>query len=262
MSDQNPPSLGDIANAAKAAKEVLPETIKETDSVISTMVGWFNNVVLYPIKCANITYQYKLESFKEDFAERAKRIPLECVQEPKLLIAGPTLEALKYTIDEQVLRDMFVNLLAASVDNRMNNAAHPAFVEIIKQLSPFDAKVIKLFCYKTTYPGISITERHHDGKLTPFLHDIFDLLSNASSFDKVEQLNLTMALDNLIRLGLMFKNYSIIEMDYDYDLFKKHWQYKIYEESKSNAESVLKMRKYRIELTKLGRALKKCCLDD
>ncbi len=51
---------------AKTAKAVLPQTTEETDGAISTLIGWFNNVVLFPIKKANITYQYKLECFKDD----------------------------------------------------------------------------------------------------------------------------------------------------------------------------------------------------
>lgn len=31
---------------AKTAKAVLPQTTEETDGAISTLIGWFNNVVL------------------------------------------------------------------------------------------------------------------------------------------------------------------------------------------------------------------------
>ena len=41
---------------AKTAKEVLPQTTEQTDGALATLVGWFNNVVLYPVKKANITY--------------------------------------------------------------------------------------------------------------------------------------------------------------------------------------------------------------
>ena len=35
---------------AKTAKEVLPQTTEQTDGALATLVGWFNNVVLYPVK--------------------------------------------------------------------------------------------------------------------------------------------------------------------------------------------------------------------
>ena len=43
-----------ITDVAKTAKEVLPQTTTQTDGALATLVGWFNNVVLYPVKKANI----------------------------------------------------------------------------------------------------------------------------------------------------------------------------------------------------------------
>ena len=86
---------------AKTAKEVLPQTTEQTDGALATLVGWFNNVVLYPVKKANITYRYKLECFEDDLYARAAQIPRQCLHNSNLVIAGPTLEALKYTYDEE-----------------------------------------------------------------------------------------------------------------------------------------------------------------
>ena len=44
---------GLIESTANAVKTLVPETTKQTDGVLSTVVGFFNNVVLYPIKKAN-----------------------------------------------------------------------------------------------------------------------------------------------------------------------------------------------------------------
>jgi hypothetical protein len=261
MNEQNLPSLGDITEAAKTIKEVLPESVKEIDGIISTFTGLLNHVVLDPAKRLNLHFQYKLESFKRDLAKRIEPIPLEHIQEPNLLIAGPAIEALKYTIDEPTLRDMFINLLAASVDQRMNNACHPAFVEIIKQLSPLDAKFLNIFCNKGTYPCISVTIKHSNGKLTPFLHDTIDLLDNTPFFEMDEYVLLTAVLDNLLRLGIVIKNTAIIEDDYNYDSLKDHWHFQSYMRAMKEGDELIIIY-YRIELTEFGRSLKKCCLDD
>ena len=143
-------SINTALEVAKTAKDVLPQTTEETDGAISTLVGWFNNVVLYPVKKANITYRYKLECFRDDLYNRVVQIPEEYVHEPDIAIAGPTLEALKYTYDEQELREMYVKLLSASVDSRKDSVVHPSYVEIIKQMNAYDAK---LFKYLATYSG-------------------------------------------------------------------------------------------------------------
>ena len=80
--------------------------------MLSTVVGFFNNVVLYPVKKANLTFRYKLEAFEKYLREKTKHIPNENLQVPPVMIAGPTLEALRYTYDEAELREMYENLLS------------------------------------------------------------------------------------------------------------------------------------------------------
>jgi hypothetical protein len=64
--------------------------------------------------------------------------------EPKPMIAGPTIDAMKYCGSKPHLRDLFANLPATAMDARTAENVHPAFVEIIKQLSADQAKMIKL----------------------------------------------------------------------------------------------------------------------
>lgn len=162
---KSPVSLQTLTEAAKVAKEVIPETLSETDSALSTMVGWFNNFVLYPVKKANITYRYKLECFEDDLRKKVAQIPENQICEPKLSIAGPTLEALKYTYDEQELREMYVNLLASSMNTQKVDMAHPSFVEIIKRMDSIDAKLFKTFSkskeyYQVISPKISLSKEN------------------------------------------------------------------------------------------------------
>ena len=140
-----------IKSASDAARDNLPTTMEQTDGVLSTVVGFFNNVVLYPVKKANLTFRYKLEAFEDDLKDKTKHIPLENLQEPPVMIAGPTLEALRYTYDERELREMYENLLASAMDNRISSEAHPSFVDTIKQLSPLDAIVLEMFASKKQY---------------------------------------------------------------------------------------------------------------
>lgn len=127
------------AEIANIVKDVLPNTITETDGAVSTLVGLFNNVVLYPAKKANIIFRYKLEFFESEFKEKYCKVPGSQRCKPKVIIVGPVLEALKYTFDEQKLREMYINLLVSSMDTEEVKKVHPSFVEIIKQLSPSDA---------------------------------------------------------------------------------------------------------------------------
>ncbi len=186
---------------AKTAKEVLPQTVVETDGAISTIVGWFNNVVLYPVKKANITYQYKLECFSADLQERVETIPLECLCEPNIMIAGPTLEALKYTYDEEKLRNMYVNLLSSSMDSRKNKLIHPSFVNIIKQMDSLDAKLFQELSKRIGHiyainPIISIVDRRENlfGATPEWFIDYipqgYDIFQVSASLIRLEKLGI------------------------------------------------------------------------
>ncbi|MBR5546896.1 MAG: DUF4393 domain-containing protein [Clostridia bacterium] len=143
MNDNKPSVLPDvISSTSDALQKNLPATVEQADGVLSTVVGFFNNVVLYPVKQANLTFKYKLESFEEDLKKKIEDIPEEYLQVPPTMIAGPILEALRYTYDEEELREMYENLLASAMDTRVACQAHPSFVDAIKQMSPIDAQVL------------------------------------------------------------------------------------------------------------------------
>lgn len=158
MSENKNSVLPDVIEPlSNAIQQNIPETAKQTDGALSTVVGFFNNVVLYPVKKANLTFRYKLEAFEDDLKEKTKNIPPENLQMPPIMIAGPTLEALRYTYDEKELREMYENLLAYAMDSRISSEAHPSFVDTIKQLSPLDAIVLKMFAVKEQYMCGTVT---------------------------------------------------------------------------------------------------------
>lgn len=84
-----------------------------------------------------------IKDYKNSIATEISKIPEENIQEPPLSIVGPALEASKFYIEEEDLRDMFAKLIAGSMDASKSSLSHPSFVEIIKQMSPQDAKLIK-----------------------------------------------------------------------------------------------------------------------
>ena len=73
---------------------------------------------------------------------KLRRVPEERQILPDLWVAGPTLEALKFAGEKQELRELFANLLVTAMDSDTAKFAHPAYVEIIKQLSPDEAKIV------------------------------------------------------------------------------------------------------------------------
>ena len=88
MSENKNSVLPDVIEPiSNAIQQNIPETAKQTDGALSTVVGFFNNVVLYPVKKANLTFRYKLESFEDDLKEKTKRadILIAAIGKPKFI---------------------------------------------------------------------------------------------------------------------------------------------------------------------------------
>lgn len=209
-----------ITPISNAIHQNVPETAKQTDGALSTVVGFFNNVVLYPVKKANLTFKYKLEAFEEDLREKTKHIPPECLQVPSTMIAGPTLEALRYTYDEKELRDMYENLLASAMDSRVAAGAHPSFVDAVKQMTPLEAQIIEIVnqnnnqlkCAEVTF-NIKNTFKHY-GRAMPE-HFVEELCGLEDPF------LISSSITNLERLGIIkITMFGIKEADYE--TFKNH----------------------------------------
>src|SRR5690606_5835122 len=82
-------------------------------------------------------------------------IPEENLIEPPLSIVGPVLDASRYYIEEDDIRLMFSKLIASSMDNRNQTKPHHSFCEIIKQLSPLDAQILKSFGNVNNHPIVN-----------------------------------------------------------------------------------------------------------
>lgn len=108
---------------------------------IMTLVGFERLHEVAEIKRYKRELNVKL--FKESIAQKIANIPEERIQEPQLSTVGPALEAAKYYIEEESLREMFAILIASSMDSEKQDFVHPSFVEVIKQLTSSDANFIR-----------------------------------------------------------------------------------------------------------------------
>ena len=248
-----------IKSASDAAQDNLPATMEQTDGVLSTVVGFFNNVVLYPVKKANLTFRYKLEAFEDDLKDKIKHIPPEHLQEPPVMIAGPTLEALRYTYDEKELREMYENLLASAMDTRIANQALPSFVDAIKQMSPLDALVLQKFVelYQLACAGIKFSIENTNKVYTKAMPTYF--LQELA--DMSDPFIVSTSITNLLRLGFL----NIIDgtiNGFDYESFKVHpyVQSRVALFNSFGAPFKVEVNKQVVKLNDYGKSFAKICL--
>ncbi|MCK4488584.1 MAG: DUF4393 domain-containing protein, partial [Desulfobacterales bacterium] len=138
-------------------------------------------------------------------AEKFSKIPKEKIVTPKAIIVGPLLESLKYAGSETHLREMYINLLATSMDKEKIQNSHPAFVEIIKQLCPDEAVLLKYIAVNFSFYQFCHTtiETKAGDYYIPF-ESIKDEFVSLVSKSNIENQEFALSyLDNFIRLQLI-----------------------------------------------------------
>lgn len=198
-----------VAEVLKAAGDnpQVKEAAGNLGQTAVTLTKTINNV-LVPLAAINFAFDkartYFSGRFQQDIAEKAQAIPPEHVVEPKASIAGPTLQGLAFTHEEPNLKDMYLNLLATSMDGRSASLAHPAFVEIIKQLDSEDARLVRgALQSPNAIPIIQIHRKLKDGSGYSVLVQHLLNLTNSTTGVPVEDPQLPAMIDNWVRLGLV-----------------------------------------------------------
>lgn len=77
-------------------------------------------------------------------AEKAEKIPENRQREPEPYVAIPAIQQICYSYDSDELREMYANLLVNAMDSAASDGVHPSFVEIIRQLTPDEAKLLSI----------------------------------------------------------------------------------------------------------------------
>ena len=177
-----------------------------------TLSKTINNALL-PLAAINFSFDkarnYFAKNFEKDLAEKASKIPQEDIVEPKASIAGPTLQGLAFTHEEENLKDMYLSLLATAMDEKTTNNAHPAFVEIIRQLTSEEAHLVQGILKASSLQPICEVRVKVKGTqewftLTKHLLNI----TNTKTGEAVENERFPSMVENWIRLGLVETTYT------------------------------------------------------
>lgn len=190
-----------IAEVVKEVRET--ETVGEMDKT-SALVIRAIHAALSPLEKWVMQKEYNLAETKKLLEVKLKDIPAENIITPPSYVAVPALQSIAYCMDDRELRDMYAELLAHSMNINTIDNVHPTFVEIIKQMSPFDAVVFKELIKELVVPCIGIKYVNKSTKASYPIHDIV-AFSNLDNFPLVPT---QISLENLERLRLIEVNKS------------------------------------------------------
>jgi hypothetical protein len=99
------------------------------------------------------------------------------------------------------MRERYLNLLAASMDESTAARVHPAFLAVLRQLTPDEVRIISTFQHDGPYPLVTVGARYRFGERLSTELRHFSLLGTQAGCEQPERA--AMYIDNLCRLGLV-----------------------------------------------------------
>lgn len=267
-------SIKKIAEVVSALGVPVNELSKNALSKPTTELGeglgnlfW---LLFSPIHAARSTLEPRINRFREEIEARVSEIPIERLIEPPLNIVGPTLEAARFHIEHEEIRALFAQLIASSMDVSKQELIHPSFVEIIKQMSPFDARVLKLLIDDENLPIASIvaSSNLHNDKYKDISRNIIEDIVPFPDINLANIQYYCSSLQNIRRLSIINVNMEKIFTDEGrYDSLNNHHELsKIIEEFSTFAkypeykDSTIGYKKGIWNFTIYGKIFIDCCV--
>jgi hypothetical protein len=134
-----------------------------------------------------------------DLGERVSAIPGGRRRAPALAFAAQALSA--SVRNDTTMRERYLNLLAASMDGARADRVHPGFLEVLRQLTSDEVRIVSLFQHDGPYPIISVQSRYRHGAVVSTVLRHFNLLGEQAGCEHPRRAPLYV--DNLCRLGLV-----------------------------------------------------------
>lgn len=237
---------------AKLGKEVASDIIRPTSKSIGENIGYLVDGTLGWLSVwgqkQKIKQKKYIEDYKNEINKNIEAIPQENLKEPTMSVVGPAIASSIFYYENDYYKKMFSKLIAASCDK--TKSVHPAYTTIIKEIDPLDAQLLMKISNKAL-PYVKIfSESTLNGKIQPLYPNIIIYDTNLR-ID--EYFNLSNSIDNLDRLKLISIRNDIICFENEYQTLNDCSIYQLHQKNLEPNERI-SIRKYRVELTELGRS--------
>lgn len=248
--------IGELIKAA-ADDQNVKQAGGELGKAALTITKAVNNALM-PLAAVNFAFEkakvYFSTRFQNDIHKKLEGVPQEDLSEPKASIAGPALQGLAFSYDEDALREMYLNLLTSAMNKKTSASVHPAFVEIIKQLSAEEVFLLANILKRNG--GVEMVQvRLTNKSLNNFhiVHRNFINLVKTGSSEPLEDPRVSSQIDNWVRLGLVSTGFDRkVAGEEAYEWVATRPEYIKQKETMETNEDVLSYERGYIERTSLG----------
>lgn len=133
-----------------------------------------------------------------ELGERVAAIPGGQRRAPALAFAAQALAG--GVRNSATMRERYLNLLAAAMDGSRADRVHPAFLAVLRQMTPDEVRIVSLFQHDGPYPVVTVQARYKFGGAVGTELRNFSLLGENAGCEHPERTPLY--IDNLVRLGV------------------------------------------------------------
>lgn len=261
-----PEGLDKFLKATGEAIEKVPEVYDDILKPVAQETGKLLGRVPRAINAALsgcdvwiLNKEYNIEETKKLLAKKLENVPPEKIVQPEPYVAVPALQAISYSMNNEELRELYANLLSKAMNIDTKDFVHPCFTDLIKQMSPLDAKVFKSIMESSITPLLTI--KKHD-KIT---NGANILIENISWLTFASYNAISVSINNLCRLGLIeipyFDNYTDKT---NYDCIKQNPWFKAfllqYQSTIDSTKDELKLEEHYIKKNDLSNLFNQICI--
>lgn len=131
----------DLAN--KIYDDGLSKPVKNFGNGLSMCLSFLGSTIS-PIMYEYIqNAEYKKQEIDRKLSSKYNSIPKEKRVNPRMNVLGPAVELLKYNLDEEYIKEIFINLINNEMNSDNQSRVLPSYVDAIKQLNKEDAMMLK-----------------------------------------------------------------------------------------------------------------------
>lgn len=206
-------------STSEAERQMLAEVAKDLPEMQDAAHAYAKRVAVRQMvmlklfqplaRLVGVRREYFDNDFPREMAARIEDIPDDDVVSPSPVLAVPAMQALGYSLEEPDLKEMYLQLLATATDGRRTQDAHPAFADVIKQLSPAEAGVLLSVLRGGNLPLAEIRRvigdapgyQRHISHVTP--------LRWVTTNQRIRAEQTSAWIDNWVRLGLVTVSYMV-----------------------------------------------------
>lgn len=162
-------NIRDAGDAVRGALEAVPvyedalqpaaRQVGQTLETVAKAVDVAVKVALSPVFALVWSGETIRDWLLPALDQRLRDVPADQIIPPPINVAGPVIEALRFAGSDETLRELYANLLATAMDSATTTDAHPAFVEMLKQMTPDEARLVSHFSTGALLPFIDVDVR-------------------------------------------------------------------------------------------------------